>query len=173
MKAKIVLALVTVLFSFAVTAADLELSFTDPKWTGEGIPEGQMCNKFGGKETMSPQIVVKGIPAEADAIVLLFSDRSNARMNNGGHGKVGYKITAGSAEITVPSVPGHTEILPENFWMVAAHSAPGWDTAGAYLPPCSGGRGNNYFVDVKAVKLGADNDVSNILAEGSIKLATF
>lgn len=165
-----------VLSSSFVSAAELELAFTDASWNGEGIPEGQMCNRFNESETKnpeSPELVVKGIPAEADAIILYFSDRSFARMDNGGHGTVGYKIKAGSSEVTVPRVPGHTEELPENFWTVKAHGAPTWDTAGAYLPPCSGGRGNDYFVDVKAVKLGEDNDVSEVLAEGSIKLAKF
>ena len=176
MKVKISALFILLTFSYASTAAELELAFTDAAWNGEGIPEGQMCNRFNESESKnpeSPELVVKGIPAEADAIILYFSDRSFARMDNGGHGTVGYKIAAGSGEITVPRVPGHTEDLPENFWTVKAHGAPTWDTAGAYLPPCSGGRGNDYFVDVKAVKLGADNDVSNVLAEGSIKLATF
>lgn len=176
MKAKISALITLLMFSFAASAAELQLSFSDAAWNGEGIPDGQMCNRFNKNDTKnpeSPELMVKGIPAEADAIILYFSDRSFARMDNGGHGQVGFKIGAGSTEVTVPRVPGHTEDLPENFWMVKAHGAPGWDTAGAYLPPCSGGRGNNYFIDVKAVKLGADNDVSNVLAEGSIKLATF
>lgn len=170
-------ALATLLGLAATTnAAELQLAFTDSAWNGEGIPEGQMCNRFNKAESKnpeSPEVVVKGIPADADAIILYFSDRSFARMDNGGHGTVGYKIQTGSGEVTVPRVPGHTEDLPENFWTVKAHGAPTWDTAGAYLPPCSGGRGNNYFIDVKAVKLGDNNDVSNVLAEGSIKLATF
>ena len=168
--------IVSILLAVTVNAAELELSFTDAAWNGEGIPDGQMCNRFNkneNKDPQSPELVVKGIPADADAIILYFSDRSFPRMDNGGHGTVGYKIQIGSNEVTVPRVPGHTEDLPENFWTVKAHGAPTWDTAGAYLPPCSGGRGNNYFVDVKAVKLGENNDVSNVLAEGSIKLATF
>ena len=176
MKIKLSALLAILICSVSAYSAELELSFTDPAWTGEGIPEGQMCNRFNegsAKNPQSPELVVKGIPAEADAIVLYFSDRTFARMDNGGHGQVGYKIPTGSTEVTVPRIPGHTENLAENFWMVKAHGAPTWDTAGAYLPPCSGGRGNNYFIDVKAVKLGDNNDVSNVLAEGSIKLATF
>ena len=74
-------------------------------------------------------------------------------MDNGGHGKIGYKISPGSKEITIPSVPGHSFELPETFFIVAPHQAPGWDIAGAYMPPCSGGNGNNYYVTVKAVDL--------------------
>jgi len=34
---------------------------------------------------------------------------------------------------------------------VAAHQGSSWDTAGAYMPPCSGGMGNRYYVTVNAV----------------------
>ena len=176
MKIKFAVFLALFCTSLLVTAEELELSFTDESWTGEGIPEGQKCNRFNEsaeKAPKSPELSVKGIPADADAIILYFSDRTFARMDNGGHGQVGFQITAGTSEVIIPSIPGHTEDLPENFWMVKAHGAPTWDTAGAYLPPCSGGRKNDYFIDVKAVKLGADKDVSEVLAEGSIKFAKF
>jgi len=169
----------TVIFSAASAfaslsfSAELSLSFTDSAWNGDGIPAGQMCNKFKGDNPQSPELVIKNIPAGTTAIVLEFSDRSNERMDKGGHGKVGYKIPEGATEVTVPRIPGHTEDLAENFFTVAAHKAPMWDTAGAYLPPCSGGRGNQYFIDVKAVKLGADNDVSEVVGSESIKLAVF
>lgn len=154
-------------------AAELELSFTDSAWTADGIPEGQQCQKFKGVNPQSPELVVKNIPEGTTAIVMEFSDRTMKPMDNGGHGKVGYKIPAGSTEVTIPRVPGHTEDLPDGFFTVAVHRAAGWDTAGAYLPPCSGGRGNHYFIDVKAVKLGDANDVSNVLDQASIPLATF
>ena len=158
--------------SFSVKADDLVLSFTDPAWLASGIPDGQQCHRFKGVNPQSPELVIKNIPAEATAIILEFSDRSLASMNNGGHGKVGYKIPKGTTEVTIPRIPGHMTELPENFFIVAEHRAPGWDTAGAYLPPCSGGRGNQYFVDVKAVIL-SEADVSNVLAEASIQMATY
>ncbi|MGI1679982.1 MAG: hypothetical protein K6L75_14670 [Cellvibrionaceae bacterium] len=158
--------------SLSVNADDLTLSFTDSDWSSKGIPEGQQCNRFKGVDPQSPELVVKNIPANTTAIILEFSDRSLASMNNGGHGKVGYKIPVGATEVTIPRVPGHTETLPENFFVVANHKAPRWDTAGAYLPPCSGGRGNQYFIDVKAVIL-SGADASNILAEASIQMATY
>jgi hypothetical protein len=72
-------------------------------------------------------------------------------MDNGGHGKIGYRISENTKEITIPSVPGHSFDLPESFFIVSPHQAPHWDKAGAYMPPCSGGAGNSYYVTVNAV----------------------
>lgn len=128
----------------------LEAAFTDPRWDGETVPTGAQCQKFGGSEG-SPALRVGNIPAAANALVLEFSDRSYAPMDNGGHGKLGYAIEPGTGEVTVPSAPPHTTDLPDGFWTVAEHGAPRWDTAGAYLPPCSGGKGNSYWLAVRAV----------------------
>ncbi|MGH1470786.1 MAG: hypothetical protein ACRBCS_06305 [Cellvibrionaceae bacterium] len=158
--------------SVSVKADQLALAFTDTVWTSKGIPEGQQCHRFKGVNPQSPELIVKNIPAEATAIILEFSDRSFANMDKGGHGKVGYKIEKGVKEMTIPRIPGHTDVLPENFFIVAHHKAPGWDTAGAYLPPCSGGRGNQYFIDAKAVILSGE-DVSNVISQASIQMATY
>lgn len=160
--------------SFNAIAQDLSASLADPAWTGDGIPEGQQCQRFGGDNPQSPEVKMENIPEGTQAIVLAFSDRSFERMDNGGHGQVAYMITDATTDmVTIPSVPGHTESLPEGFFVVQPHQAPGWDKAGAYLPPCSGGRGNNYFIDIKAVKLKGDQEVGEVLAETSVKLATY
>lgn len=134
-------------------AADggLEVRFADDAWDGRTVPDGHQCGKFGGSAG-SPALRVSGIPAAANALVLEFSDRSYAPMDDGGHGKLGFEIAPGTDAVTVPSAPPHTTDLPPGFWTVAEHGAPGWDTAGAYLPPCSGGKGNAYYVTVKAVE---------------------
>lgn len=159
--------------STIVHAQDMNASFTDPAWTGEAVPEGQQCQRFGGENPRSPSLKITNVPEGADAIVLEFSDRTYEQMNNGGHGKVGYRISAGEGEVTVPSVPGHTMDLPEGFFVVQAHQAPNWDKAGAYLPPCSGGRGNEYGIDIKAVKLSDGLEVSEVLAETSIGMGSY
>lgn len=161
------------LFSMGLQAQELSAAFTESAWQEESVPEGQQCQRFGGKNPQSPEVKVENIPEDADAIVLEFSDRSVERMDNGGHGKVGYKLSGERDAVTVPSVPGHTMDLPEGFFTVEAQRAPGWDTAGAYLPPCSGGRGNDYFIDVKAVKLGEGQTVSEVLTETSIKMGVY
>lgn len=142
------------LVSLSVThvsfAADFAAEFADPVWDGVTVPAGHQCQKFGGKHG-SPALRVSGLPARANALILEFSDRSYAPMDNGGHGKLGYTIDPGTDEVTVPSAPPHTKDLPAGFWTVAEHGAPKWDKPGAYLPPCSGGKGNAYYVTVRAV----------------------
>jgi hypothetical protein len=162
------------LLSVSATGQDLSASLADPAWTGEGIPAGQQCQRFGGQNSESPEVTVQNIPAGTEAIVLAFSGRSLARMDNGGHGQVAYKLSGDDqASVTAPSVPGHTNDLPEGFFVVQEHQAPNRDKAGAYLPPCSGGRGNDYFIDIKAVKLEGDQQVGEVLGETSVKLATY
>lgn len=95
-------------------AGDFKITFSDPAWDGKSIPSGQICKKFGGNGA-TPSITVSGVPAEADAIVLEFSDKDDSKMNNGGHGKIGYRITPGAAQVIVPSFPGETFTLPEGF----------------------------------------------------------
>lgn len=156
------------------TAQELKASLADPAWSGDGIPEGQQCQRFGGTDPKSPTVRVENIPAGAEAIILEFSDRSFARMDEGGHGKIGYKLSGENKDaVTIPSIPGHTEELPDGFFVAQVHRAPGWDKAGAYLPPCSGGRGNDYFIDIKAVELEGDNEVEEILGETSVKMAKY
>jgi hypothetical protein len=36
--------------------------------------------------------------------------------------------------------------------MIEAHRGPGWDKEGAYMPPCSGGKGHAYYVTIKTLK---------------------
>ena len=134
----------------ASNATPLQVSFADANWDGKKIPKGQQCKRFGGNGS-TPRLTIKNIPPEASAIILEYSDRDNGLMDNGGHGKIGYKIQPGTNEVTISSVPGHTFTLPEGFYLVAAHGNPSWDTAGAYMPPCSGGQGNLYYVTIKAV----------------------
>lgn len=138
-------------------AEDLKLNFADPAWTGKSIPSGQICKKFGGNGA-TPALRVENIPAEADAIVLEFSDKSYGPMNDGGHGKIGFRITPGAGSVVVPSFAGETFTLPEGFFLISKHK--GWSDPGAYLPPCSGGQSNKYYVTVKAVKLESEDGKS-------------
>jgi len=154
----------------AAVASGLEAEFVDPVWNGVTVPPGHQCQKFGGTFG-SPALRVNGIPERADALVLEFSDRSYAPMDNGGHGKLGFEIAAGSTAVEVPSAPPHTAALPDGFWTVAEHGAPGWDKPGAYLPPCSGGRGNAYYVTVKAIA--RDGEAVTELAQTTLEMGTY
>ncbi|MBU2590745.1 MAG: hypothetical protein ABIJ24_02695 [Nitrospinota bacterium] len=151
--------------------ADFKISLADAKWDGKKIPAGEQCSKFGGKAS-TPRLLITNIPAEANAIIMEYSDKDHKPMDNGGHGKIGYKIKPGISEVTIPSVPGHTFKLPKGFFLVTAHSNPKWDKAGAYMPPCSGGKGNRYYVTVKAVQV-AEGKEAKVLAEGMIQLGKY
>jgi len=55
------------------------------------------------------------------------------------------------------------------------HRGTGWSgTGGAYLPPCSGGRGNTYTITISAVKMNSDKTgIANKLAEKKFTLGTY
>lgn len=138
--------------SISTGAVALEVNFADAAWDGAMVPAGQQCQKFGGNNPATPKLHVSDIPEGSDSIVLEYSDRDSERMNNGGHGKMSYALSSAMAETKIPSVPGHSFDLPASFTMLAEHLGPKWDTAGAYMPPCSGGKGHAYYVTVKAVQ---------------------
>lgn len=157
----------------AANMVQLQVSFADSIWNGKTIPPGQQCKRFGGKGS-TPRLIIRNIPAEANAIITEYSDRDYMPMDNGGHGEIGYKIRQGTSEANIPSVPGHTFTLPEGFFLVSAHSNPSWDTAGAYMPPCSGGKGNFYYVTIKAVYQPASKDQkAKLLGTAKFNLGTY
>lgn len=149
----------------------LGVSLADPAWNGKTIPTGQQCARFGGKG-MTPRLAVHGIPAGANAIVMAYSDRTYQPMARGGHGKFGYRIPPSSSTANIPAVAGHTFDLQQGFFLIEAHRAPEWDKAGAYLPPCSGGKGNDYYVAVRAVKE-VDGGIREVLGETEVRLGTY
>ncbi len=130
--------------------AELKISFAEPDWNGKKVPSGQRCRRQGGINPSTPRLMIKGIPPAANAIIMEYSDRSFYPMDYGGHGKIGYKISQNTIEITIPSVPGHSLDLPQGFFLVSKHQG-FWNKDDAYLPPCSGGRSNSYYVTVNAV----------------------
>jgi hypothetical protein len=161
-----------VLFAGTAIADDLSVTFADPAWNGNRIPAGQHCTKFGGRGA-TPAFTVEGIPAEADAIVVEYNDRSYHPLSyGGGHGKIGYDITPGVGKATLPSVPGEkADGLPAGTWVVRRNRATGDYARPGYLPPCSGGRGNTYFAEVIAVK--KDGDDYDELASTKITLGRY
>ena len=173
---------VAVLTSCAVTGkykpvdnlATLDVTFVDPIWTGKIIPEGQQCQRFGGQGA-TPRLHVKNIPAGANTLILEYSDRDSTNvMDHGGHGVMGYRIAENTSEVIVPSVPGHTFDLPENFYLISAQARPDWDAAGAYMPPCSGGKGNWYEVTIKAVYDAKETtDTSKLLGQANVGLGSY
>lgn len=151
MKIKLLSSLI-VACSFSTFASTVEVTLTDPAWDGMKIPEGQQCQKFGGNMPATPKLQVTSIPAGSDSIVLEYSDRDSKKMNNGGHGRMSYMIDAMVKSVDIPSVAGHSFELPAKFKMIEKHRGAGWDKEGAYMPPCSGGKGHAYYVTVKTMK---------------------
>ena len=163
------LLVVAVLFfagsSFA--GEELQVSFADPAWTGKEIPEGQHCKKFGGNGA-TPPLKLSGIPEGTAAVLVEFNDKSYQPLSRrGGHGIVGFRH-AGGSEAVLPAVPGGTKKTPDGTWIEKKNRATGaWRSPG-YLPPCSGGRGNRYTAEVKAV----DAD-GKVLAKARITLGRY
>jgi len=156
----------------AVMAEDLTVDFADPAWTGDRIPDGQHCKKFGGNGS-TPSLIVSGIPTEADAIIVEFNDLSYNKLSyDGGHGKIGFHIEPGSAKAVLKPVPGGTTDMPDGVWLVKKNRATGAWRSDGYLPPCSGGKGNRYAAEVYAVKMTGDDDYEE-LAEGEIRLGKY
>lgn len=151
MKSKLIF---TALFLTAIStsAFALEVKLADSAWDGVKVPAGQQCQKFGGKNPATPKLTVTQIPAGTTSIVLEYSDRDSEKMNNGGHGRMSFTVDPSATEVEIPSVFGHTFDIPESFKVIEAQRSPGWDTAGAYMPPCSGGKDHAYYVTIKAVK---------------------
>ena len=161
------LAMIFAMMTGPAFAAELQVSFADPSWTGKKIPKGQHCKKFGG-EGSTPELKVSGIPEGATAIRVEFNDASFQPLSSrGGHGIVGFEY-AGGGESVLPPVQGGTDETPAGTWIEKKNRATGaWKSPG-YLPPCSGGRGNRYFAVVKAIDAN-----KKVLAKTKIKLGRY
>ena len=142
---------------------DLEVTIADSFWDGKSIPEGQQCVRFGGKNPMTPRLKINNIPPGTSAIIMEYSDRSYPSMDYGGHGIVGYRINKGTRSVIIPSIPGYSYELPDGFFIISSHRGSWFHKAGAYLPPCSGGRKNSYYVTIKAVSISSNNKEETML----------
>ncbi|MDO6565401.1 hypothetical protein Q4488_18675 [Amphritea sp. 1_MG-2023] len=135
----------------------LDAKFADARWDGKHVPTGQQCLKFGGDNPATPALTVSDLPPGTNVIVLEYSDRDSQKMDNGGHGRMQYTVNTSASQVTIPSVAGHSFDIPAEFKIIEAHRSPGWDKAGAYMPPCSGGKGHAYYVTITALQ---DDNVS-------------
>lgn len=143
----------------------------DPAWNGKVVPKGMQCQKFGGEGPRTPALMISEIPENTNILIFEYSDRSHPPMDNGGHGKFGFGINNQVDSVWVPQVNGHSFKLPKGFFMIEAHRNPNWDKAGAYMPPCSGGRNNSYYVTVKAAQI--KDDQLKIHAETLVELGKY
>lgn len=155
------------LAAISSSALALDVKVSDSSWNGNEIPAGQQCQKFGGMNPSTPTLSLSGIPKGTYAIVMEYSDRDSENMNNGGHGQLIYALKSSAQSVEIPSIHGHTFDVPAPFEIVAPHRGPGWDKAGAYMPPCSGGKDHAYYVTVKAV------DGDKVLATKVLELGKY
>ena len=134
----------------AFAQAALTVKFTDPAWDGKTIPKDQICSLQGGKGS-TPAIEVSGLPEGTVKITESFNDETYQPMNNGGHGVIGFDVTPSGGVATLPAVPGESDQLPVGVSVVTKERGTGDYDKPGYLPPCSGGNGNLYTMDVTAL----------------------
>ncbi|MEZ5529634.1 MAG: hypothetical protein R3E57_06825 [Porticoccaceae bacterium] len=160
-------------FDYQTTAEvmPLQVSLADPAWDGQAIPAGQQCKKFGGNGA-TPPLKISGIPEGANAVIVAFSDRSWFLMDHGGHGMIGFWTGGLLDSVEIPAIAGETFELPQGVFLERQHQG-GRGAPGAYLPPCSGGRGNRYFAEVAAVFKGSGDEPTRLLAEGEVFLGRY
>ena len=132
-------------YQSAEDVAELTVSFVDPEWNGKKIPKIGQCKNCGG-EGLSPSLLVKNIPKNADFLVFEYKDKTMGVF----HGAIRFQISEQS-EFTVPSIPEQTFDLPHGSDLVAEHTAP-IGSPGAYMAPCGCGFNNKYAATIMAIQ---------------------
>lgn len=131
-----------------VFAADMSVKLLAP-WGGKKVPKGQHCTLHGGNGS-TPPMQISNLPKGTAWVLVEYNDKSYAPLSTrGGHGSIGYDVKGSSAKL--PAVPGLTNKLPKGIRVVKKARGIGKYASKGYMPPCSGGRGNRYAADVKAM----------------------
>lgn len=168
MKRKILTVTLLVAMTGAV-AQEFKADFADPAWDGKKVPEAHNCNSA---TAMTPAIKVSGLPAASDYLTLAFRDLDGPGQmaSDGGHGKLGFAVAAGSAEVSLPAVAQGKKKgdLPEGVDLLGEHK--GRRAVNGYLAPCSQGQNHRYEVVVRAVTA-ADKD--KVLAETKLAIGNY
>lgn len=146
------LILSTLLLSSSLFAAELKVQFTDAKWDGITVPKDEVCSDYNIKAGSTPALKISNIPTKTAKIVFIYNDKSFTKMDDGGHGVLSYKIKKDLKEVEIPALKGETFELENGFESITAHTGTRFNKVpGAYLAPCSGGKGNTYTVNINAV----------------------
>lgn len=141
-------AAMALLMSSGMATAEMSVQLSGG-WDGARVPAGQQCKLHGGNGS-TPPMQVSGIPQGTKWIIADFNDLSYQPLSkNGGHGRIGFPVSGSTAKL--PAVPGMTAKLPAGAQVIKAARGKGKYASPGYLPPCSGGRGNRYSVDLRAV----------------------
>ena len=144
---------IATLATISLSAANMTADFADPKtWNGKIVPKEAVCSNYNVEAGSTPEIILRNIPKGTQDIVLTFTDETFKGMRDGGHGILSYTLEKDTYKVIVPTVQGETFNLPEDFTSVVQHRGTKYGkTQGAYLAPCSGGKGNTYSVLIQAV----------------------
>lgn len=135
-------------------------------WDGKKVPSGQHCNLFNGNGS-TPPMKVSGLPAGTAWVYVEFNDRDFAPLSSkGGHGTIGYPVKGASADLY--AVPGMKGKLPGSARVIKPARSTGKYKSAGYLPPCSGGKGNRYFANVKAISA-----QGKVLAKTSVNIGRY
>lgn len=141
------------LAAVSLSAANMTANFADPQtWDGEMVPKEAVCSNYNTEAGSTPEIVLRYIPTGTQDIILTFTDETFKGMSDGGHGILQYTLEEDTYKVIIPTVQGETFDLPEDFTSIIQHRGTKYGkTQGAYLAPCSGGKGNTYSVLIQAV----------------------
>lgn len=153
--------------------AKLNVKFLDSKWNGKVVPKSEVCSRYNSTTAKSPKLLISNLPSKTNKVILSFSDETYTKMSNGGHGVLSYKVNEGTKSIELPSFESETFNLPPNFDSLNAHASTR-NTDGAYLAPCSGGRGNVYSLKIQAIhEFKSDEKKPLLLGDAYLKLGTY
>lgn len=142
----------TLLVTTSVYGANIDVSFIDEKWNGKVVPLEEVCSDYNVEPGSTPGLYIENLPEGSSKAILKFNDKTFTKMDNGGHGIISYSIEEGMSAVEIPALMGETFELDEGFESVTAHTGTRFGKrAGAYLAPCSGGKGNTYSVDIVIV----------------------
>lgn len=158
------------LCSTTLYAKQFSASFTDKNlWNGKKVPEEMVCSDYNFEAGSTPEITLTNVPKFTRKIILSFNDTTFTKMDNGGHGVLSYKIDVGATRVDIPSIQGETYDLPDEFESIQEHTGTRFGKEeGAYLAPCSGGKGNTYTVLIQAV-----DRKDNVLASTTLVLGKY
>jgi len=149
----------------------LTVEFYDAHWNGLEIPVSGQCGDCGGMGN-SPALRIRGLPAEANEVIVEFNDlRIPDLAEYGGHGSLAV-ATGGRDWVVLPSVREESMSLPVGVRCVHKHRCVVYGhRAGAYKAPCGCGQGNEYVAVIKAVRRSGEDTV--VLAVTEFALGIF
>ncbi|WP_339765869.1 hypothetical protein [uncultured Pseudosulfitobacter sp.] len=159
------LALPIIAMSAGLASAEMRAQIGAP-WNGKTVPAGQQCTLHGGKGK-TPPFQVSGIPDGTVMLVVEYNDKSFRPLSTkGGHGTLGYPVKGSAGSFA--AVPGLTAKLPGGVRVIKKARSTGEYASAGYLPPCSGGKGNQYQAEIKAI-----NAQGKVLAKTKMDLGRY